>query len=139
MEKTWNVSHRKMLSIPRTAHRYLLEPLSGRSHITKALKKRFLNFISKIKLSEKKVLRDMFFDVRSDCRSITGKNIRKLKLEEYINNRVLEKRPYQQIPGDAVWRVNLASEIIAIKSEDLVLSVLALDDLDSILENICCQ
>ena len=38
LEKTWNVSQRIMLSIPRASHRYLIEPLSKRPHIIKSLK-----------------------------------------------------------------------------------------------------
>ena len=75
LEKTWNVSQRIMLSIPRTSHRYLIEPLSKRPHIVKSLRQRFINFISKIKNSEKKVLRNTLELVKEDCRSTTGLNI----------------------------------------------------------------
>ena len=57
LEKTWNVSVRIMLSLPRKTHRYLIEPLSGKSHIVKSLWKRFLNFVNSIMNGEKKVLR----------------------------------------------------------------------------------
>ena len=39
LEKTWNTSHRLMLSLPLRAHRYLIEPLTGRPQ-----KKGFLTF-----------------------------------------------------------------------------------------------
>ena len=41
LENTWNISCRKMLSLPRTTHRYLIEPLTSTDHIIKAIKKRF--------------------------------------------------------------------------------------------------
>ena len=138
LEKTWNVSQRKMIMIPRTAHRYFLEPLSGRPHVIKSLKKRFLNFISKVRLSEKKVLRDMLHEVGHDCRSVTGKNIRLLSLEA-DNNGGIDLAPYSEAPDNAEWRIKLAAEIVAIKSGDLELCNISYGDLDSILEEVCCN
>ena len=48
LEKTWNVSVRKMLSLPRNAHRYFLEPLAETPHITKCLWNRFVRFVTSI-------------------------------------------------------------------------------------------
>ena len=51
LEKSWNLSQRIMMSIPRTAQRYFIEPLSGRPHIIKSTipqnkpRKRFKNSI----------------------------------------------------------------------------------------------
>ena len=56
LEKSWNVSQRKMMSIPRATHRYFLEPLSGRQHVVKLLKKRFLRFAQSIKNSKEPVV-----------------------------------------------------------------------------------
>ena len=70
-EKTWNTSHRLMLSLPLRAHRYLIEPLTGRPHIITSLWKRFLKFINCVRLSQKAVLRNMFHLAKQDCRSIT--------------------------------------------------------------------
>ena len=46
LEKTWNTSHRLMLSLPLRTHRYLIEPLTGSLHIINSLWKRFLKFIN---------------------------------------------------------------------------------------------
>ena len=140
LEKTWNVSQRKMMSIPRAAHRYFIEPLSGKQHVVKSLKRRFTNFISKVTSNEKRVLRDMLHDIRHDCRSVTGKNIRILKLEsEKAHNVNIDQMPYSAVPKDANWRVNFAAKILAIKSGDLTLRNISYADLDSILEDVCCH
>ena len=81
LEKSWNVSQRLMMSLPRTSHRYLIEPLSRKPHIIKSLKKRFLNFTKKIKGNQKPVLRNTLSVIADDCRSTTGKNLCKFKLE----------------------------------------------------------
>ena len=57
LEKSWNVSQRIMLSLPRRTHRYFIEPLSRTSHVSKSIKKRFLGFIDKVRMSRKEVLR----------------------------------------------------------------------------------
>ena len=49
IENTWNVSMRLMLDIPRETHRYLIEPLSGTSHVKSILVKRFLTFLEQIR------------------------------------------------------------------------------------------
>ena len=59
LEKSWNTSQRLMLDIPRSTHRYLIEPLSGRSHIVCSICKRFLTFSRKISQSRKTVLNNV--------------------------------------------------------------------------------
>ena len=39
LEKSWNVSQRVMLSLPKTTHRYFIEPLSETPHIIKSIQK----------------------------------------------------------------------------------------------------
>ena len=129
-----------MLSIPHSAHRYLIEPLSGRPHIVKSLRKRFLAFLSKIRKSKKIVLCNILMEIENDCRSTTGRNIRNLKL--LANNFCMEKidvetEPYHKVPADFHWRMVLVKEIIAIKSGELGLGDLTYDNLDNMLEFVC--
>ena len=140
LEKSWNVSHRIMLSIPRTAHRYFIEPLSKRPHIVKSLRNRFINFISKIRMSKKKVLRDMLKEVEDDCRSTTGRNIRNLKLltqKLCIENINVYKEPYQKIPKNYYWTMEMVNELLSIKSGELRIDNFTVDDLDGILDIVC--
>ena len=58
LEKSWNVSCRVMLSLPRNTHRYFIEPLTKTRHIIKSLHRRFKRF-EKIEIGKKKVLRKM--------------------------------------------------------------------------------
>ena len=57
LEKSWNISQRIMLDIPRNKHRYFLEPLSGTQHIHFSLYRRFIKFINNIRNSEKSTMR----------------------------------------------------------------------------------
>ena len=58
VENTYNVSVRKMLSIPRNSHKYFIEPLSEHKHIQSVLIK-FLSFIEHLKKSPKNVARKL--------------------------------------------------------------------------------
>lgn len=48
LEKSWNVSLRIMLHLPKETHRFFIEPLSKTRHIVKSIKSRFTSFLSKI-------------------------------------------------------------------------------------------
>ena len=140
LEKTWNVSQRIMLSIPRASHRYLIEPLSKRPHIIKSLRQRFINFITKIKNSDKKVLRNVLEMIKGDCRSTTGLNIRLLKLlagDINIEKIKVYKEPYKEIPYGSIWRLGMIEEILAIRSGEKMLDNYTQKDLDDILEVVC--
>ena len=55
VEKSWNVSQRIMLDVPRRTHRHFIEPLSGTRHLVKAIGKRFLNFVNCIRENQKDI------------------------------------------------------------------------------------
>ena len=57
LEKSWNISIRILLGIPRNTHRYFIEALSDTPHIMLSLYTRFLNFINSIKNSSKDILK----------------------------------------------------------------------------------
>ena len=111
VEKTWNVSQRIILRLPRNSHRYFIEPLSGTRHVWFALLKRFLNVVTMIASSTKRVLRSMLSVVKNDCRSTTGNNLRKIMLMLNKNNLDpiakydLSNLSYAKVPPDDKWKV----------------------------------
>ena len=56
LEKTWNTSHRLMLSLPRETHKYMIEPLSKRQRMIFSLRKRLLKFVACVAQSEKSLI-----------------------------------------------------------------------------------
>ena len=122
LEKTWNVSQRIMLGLPRQAHRYFIEPLSSTKHIRFALMERYIKFAKTMEASEKMVLRKIFQSVKRDCRSTTGENLRNLmKLTKKTDVDEIEigsthKLVYNQIPSGEEWKVDFAEELVEIKS-----------------------
>jgi hypothetical protein len=122
LEKTWNVSQRIMLGLPRQSHRYFIEPLSSTRHIRFALLERYIKFVKSIAASEKMLLRKIFRSVKRDCRSPTGENLRNLmkmtgKTDvEEIEIGSTRGLVYNAIPDGDEWRVIFAEELIDMKS-----------------------
>ena len=125
LEKSWNISQRILLGIPRTTHRYFIEPLSGTPHIMISLYKRFLNFISSIKTSSKSILKNMLNLIKDDCQSTTGRNLRKLLLltpkirTEELSSDDLKKMWFYDVPPEELWKVRLAKEIMEVRNKNL--------------------
>ena len=142
LEKSWNVSQRIMLGLPRNAHRYFIEPLTNTKHIKYSLFRRYIKFVEGIESSEKSVLKKVLMAVKYDCRSNTGKNLRKLmKLTgrssvddlkvNYINELI-----YSEIPEGEVWKIILAEEIMDVKSDNLSVDNFTIDEINEILMDI---
>ena len=131
LEKTWNVSVRIMLSLPRNTHRYLIEPLSKVKHIVRSLRKRFITFIEKIKAGEKAVLKKMLDTIESDARSTTGRNLRCLKLQGLDNIGTS-----YEISENEVWRIKLAEDIISARTGRLS-TILSDEELEQICIFVC--
>ena len=140
LEKTWNVSQRIMLNIPRTTHRYFIEPLSKTLHISKSLKKRFINFVDKLRKSRKDVLRRVLREIENDCRSITGRKIRKLLLASDVLQLCdvnVNNIPYKSIPEGDEWKIEMVDEIINVKSGKLELDNFTIEEMNTICDLIC--
>ena len=122
LEKTWNVSQRIMLGLPRQSHRYFIEPLSSTRHIRFALIERFIKFAKSLEVSEKTVLRKIFQSVKRDCRSTTGENLRNLmKLTKKTDVDDIDIGSsnglvYNPIPLGEEWKVDFAEELVEMKS-----------------------
>ena len=80
IDKSWNVSVRRMLRFPFNSHRYFLEPVSETKHVIFSMYARFINFVEKLKTCKKSIIRNLLRTVKADCRSTTGHNLRKIML-----------------------------------------------------------
>ena len=79
-------------------HKFLIEPLSKRQHIIFSLRKRFLKFVKCATESQKSVLRNVLNSIKRDCRSVTGRNLRKIMISTEKNFKATCDPPYCEIP-----------------------------------------
>ena len=129
-----------MLSLPLRTHMYLIEPLTGRPHIITSLWKRFLKFINCVSLSHKAVLRNMLHLAKQDCRSITGRNRRKIELMVNQDDNATKHLPsYCMIPDNEKCRIALVREIMDTKPVVIEVANFTTEELDTINEFACCS
>ena len=142
VDKSWNISMRKMLRFPFNAHRYLLEPVSETRHVVFALYTRFVNFTKKLKTSSKSIIRNLFRTIESDCRSTTGHNLRKIMLKtqnvsiDNITVNDIKSLCYYALPADCEWKINLLKEIQEAKFGELTIPNVDKNELDDIVKDV---
>ena len=129
--KSWNVSIRRMFNLPREAHRYLIEPISNQVHLKHMLSSRFFKFIAPIENS-----------IKSSIRSITGRNLQRIMTEMGNDSVDFMKSThynsvYKELPESQLYRVQLATEVIHIKNNELEVPGFDHLELDEILSYIC--
>ena len=67
LESSYNTKVKMTFDLPFDAHRYLIQPISSRRHISIVLMKRFMSFISQIKMSSKQLPKQMLKLIRTDA------------------------------------------------------------------------
>ena len=143
LEKTWNVSMRLMLDIPKETHRYLIEPLSETTHLKTFLIKRFLTFLEQIRNSNKSASKFLLESILLDARSTTGSNLRNILLRtDKADVRDLIPRDafaekYNLIPVEEEWRLPFIRDIIEAKQDQMEILNIVDTDLDDMLHVLC--
>ena len=85
--------------------------------------KAFMTFTKKLSSSPKNVVRNVFELVQKDCRSITGSNLRNIKLEcssdqhRPFSSIDIEKKDLFPTPQDAARKVPLIREMIEMRDD----------------------
>ena len=143
IEKTWNISVRKLLDLPRNTHRVFIEPLSRTRHIIFSLYSRYINFISQILKCQKKVLTNLLRLIKKDCRSRTGANLRNIMLKTKISNisqldkNLIRKLKYMECTEQERWKIEFANELINCRHGALIVAGFTNAEIDSIKDYIC--
>ena len=103
----------------------------------------YLNFIEKVKSSEKRILRQLYSLCSGDCRTVTGSNLRNILLMtssssiEKLSPSAVSEMAYKDLSQNDEWKIGLIHEIIDIRMGDRLLEQWDVDELDAILEDIC--
>ena len=139
LEKTWNISLRMMLGIPRDSHRFFLEPMSASTHIMHSLYRRYMKFIDTIRMSTRRSLTSMLEIVMLECRSNTGRNLRRImkKVNKHSINDIemkdIQMLTYKRVPDNEDWKVDLAKELWKVKNNDLFIDNFTNDEISDLL------
>ena len=143
LEKSWNVSLRKMMNLPLTTHKYLIEPLSGTSHLRKILAKRFVSFVRQIENYNKVAAKQLLNVIRDDTQTVTGNNsrlvlrsINRWSLKE-VKASDFDKIWYYNIEEKDQWKVNMIKEISSIKMSEYLVEGFTDEEINDILVYLC--
>ena len=124
---------------------HYIEPMTEQPHLRKVLIKRYLSFLAKIKTSEKKPLKNLLELSMKDLRTTTGKNLRWIMLMtgkstvDDLGPADADILEYHEVPEEESWRIDFAKEIINIKYGELEANSILKDELDHIMNFICCS
>ena len=139
LSKTWNVSVRLMFNLPRTTHKYFIEPISENPHIKFNLMKRFLNFCEQLRNSDKSILKMMINKTQFNTQSRTGQNLRTIMLI-CEKNEVSQVRPsdlttrnYSEVPDDEFWRISFLKELIEIRYDPEMLQNFTIGEIEDMI------
>ena len=82
---------------------------------------RFIPFLNQISKSKKYLPKQLLNCIKEDTQSITGKNIRNIKIStnigryECLNKSDINKFEYAPVPNDSKWKVSMVRELTDIK------------------------
>ena len=142
LEKSWNVAIRKIFGLPRTTHRYLIEPVSNQKHARKMMNMRFLSFMQSVRKSKKTCLKNLIKVIEYDTRSVTGHNLRTLMLNSSTDNikNLMPKHAdndYFEVPEGEEYRIEFIKELIEVKNNTYKVDGFSNEELDDILCFLC--
>ena len=142
LEKSWNVSFRRMFKLPWQTHCYLVEPVSQQPHARKLMSSRFLSFVQAIRRSKKIAIRKLLKVIEYDTRSVTGHNLRSLLLQSNVPEiQKLKasdgKAAYRSMSEEDQFRVGFINEIIDVQNNNLEVAGFTDDELGELLEFLC--
>ena len=143
IDKSWNVSMRKMLRLPFNTHRFFLEPISESKHAIYSFYSRFLKFSMALKSCKKSIVRNLYHLSSCDCRSTTGSNYRKLMLLtkksriEDVSISDIKQLNYVPTPDNEEWKLNFIKEIQEVKYGNMEIRDFNAEDIKAIIEYVC--
>ena len=138
LEKTWNISQRLMLGLHRETHRFFIEPVSGTKHIIFHIYKRFVRFVSQMMKSKKTALRSLCFKLLKECRSTTGKNVRKLMIRfncgtyNELQRNVAKSSPYVEVDEKETWKIEAVKDLTEAQYDRDILPNFTTTEIDDI-------
>ena len=105
---SWNILIRQILHLDRTTHRFLIEPLSNKSHIQATLVSRFVRFIESLENNRKFCLRFLLKINLSDMRTVVAQNM--VKVRSKYNKEIMESTKLDSLQVKKNWRYWLPTD-----------------------------
>ena len=141
LHKAWNVAIRHALGLPVTAHRYLIESLSGCLHPKTMLSSRLVKLNATLLSSRKSSVQFLSRLCHNDFRTVIGKNMGSIcadfRGETVTPGSVKMKLKYVPVPEEDTWRLPPLKELLEVRSGQATLSNLDSEDISALINILC--
>ena len=143
--RSYNVSIRNIYRLPRTTHRYLLEPLTDVPHLYVQLLSRFVTFAKSILSNDAFQVRFLASLSADNLSTVLGRSLARISnLCNYDDdvrclngNMVKKKVKYMPIVDSETWRVGVIKDMKDVLNDDEQYGVISNDEAKAILEFAC--
>ena len=109
-------SFKVMFDLPYATHRYFYEAITNSQLVALMVRRRLISFTKMIENSPKIAPKFLLDTIRWDARSVTGANIRRLCLEQDVQDisevEISRDDRYQPVPDQDQWRVRVLQDLI---------------------------
>ena len=117
IESFYNRSIKIMADLPYGTHRFLIETISKHDHIRKIIWKRYIKFIMSLGKMKKPAIKILLDVSSTDAKTITGRNIRSLRLEtglfdDDINIEFASLIRYHDVIDDDLWMTEMLDHLL---------------------------
>lgn len=115
---SWNVAMRILFDVPRSTHRYLIEPISGTVHIKTIIASNFISFYNRLNQSKKLCIRLLTNLCKNDFNSILCSNLHSIaedcdtNVGHLTKNLVKNNMTISQISNEQKWRIPILNELL---------------------------
>ena len=117
--RSYNVAIRNMLKLPRTTHRYLIEPISEVPHLYVQLLSRYVTFAQNLLGNDAFEIRFLAKLAVSDMRTTLGKTIARIKSLCNIDRDIMISSAdvkknilYADVPSNEIWRLGVIRDLM---------------------------
>ena len=139
---SWNVSVRNIFRLPRDTHRYLIEVVSNSRHPKTMMCSRYINFTESLSRCKKRCVRNLYYLVKDDRRTLTGRTLSKIAYDCGVSrnslcNTSVKKMKYWSVPPEEQWRTSFLLELLDIRSNHREVANFDAEEIDELIGFIC--
>ena len=135
----WNVTVRNVFSLPRNAHRYIVESISDICHPKVLLCSRYMKFIESLQTCKKSCVRYLALLVKDDRRTVTGRTISAIARDcgtkrVSLSSKDVKKMKYIEVPTGEVWRNPFLQELLDVRAGCSIIPGVEMDELEELIK-----
>ena len=136
--KSWNVTIRNVFKLPYTTHRYLVEPVSGCPHPKAMITSRLVKFVNTLVSSSKPSVSYLAKITKNDNRTLIGRTLRRISRDLQVSSSMVTRMmKYFPVPEVQQWRVPLLHELLGARDNSLEINDFNLDEINTMIDDIC--